>query len=115
MAFLLPATAIFVLAFFVKMAPWGWDNLKVMIWAYFIVLPFLWMRLITLWSTPVRAAVCFALFASGFVCLIGGLAAGRPGFGFSERAELDGVVRRVQDDRPVVGGPVGRPRVADRG
>jgi hypothetical protein len=91
MAFLLPATAIFVVAFFVKLAPWGWDNLKVMIWSYFIVLPFLWTRLIALWSIPVRAAVCFALFASGFVCLIGGLAAGRPGFGFAERAELDGV------------------------
>jgi hypothetical protein len=91
MAFLIPAAAIFALAYFVKMAPWGWDNLKLMIWAYFIVLPFLWTRLIALWSTPVRAAVCFALFASGFVCLIGGLAAGRPGFGFAERAELDGV------------------------
>jgi hypothetical protein len=91
MAFLLPATAIFVLAFLVKMAPWGWDNLKVMIWAYFIVLPFLWTRLITLWSMPVRAAACVALFASGFICLIGGLAVGQPGFGFAERAELDGV------------------------
>jgi hypothetical protein len=91
MAFLVPAVAIFVLAFFVKMAPWGWDNLKIMVWAYFIVLPFLWTHLIALWQAPVRAAVCVALFASGFVCLIGGLAAGRPGFGFAERAELDGL------------------------
>ena len=89
--FLSPAVAIFIAGFLFKFAPWGWDNLKVMIWSYFIVLPFMWTRLITLWSTPVRAAVCFALFASGFVCLIGGLAAGRPGFGFAERAELDGV------------------------
>jgi hypothetical protein len=40
---------------------------------------------------PARVAVCMALFASGFVSLFGGLAAGRPGFEFAKRAELDGV------------------------
>jgi len=91
LAFLLPATAIFVFAFFVKTAPWGWDNLKIMIWAYFLVLPFLWTHLIARWSTPVRVAICIVLFGSGFVSLLGGLAAGRNGFGFADRAELDEV------------------------
>src|SRR4029077_4912345 len=89
--FLLAATTIFVSAFFVKTAPWGWDNLKIMIWAYFLVLPFLWTHLIARWSTPVRVAICIALFGSGFVSLLGGLAAGRSGFGFANRAELDEV------------------------
>src|SRR6202049_1907992 len=89
LAFLLAATAIFVFAFFVKTAPWGWDNLKIMIWAYFLVLPFLWTHLIARWSMPVRVVVCIALFGSGFVSLLGGLAAGRDGFGFANRAELD--------------------------
>ena len=83
--FLLAATAIFVFAFFVKTAPWGWDNLKIMIWAYFLVLPFLWTHLIARWSMPVRVAICVALFGSGFVSLLGGLAAGRNGFGFADR------------------------------
>jgi hypothetical protein len=91
LVFLLPATAIFVFAFFVKTAPWGWDNLKIMIWAYFLVLPFLWTHLIARWPMPVRVAICIALFGSGFVSLLGGLAAGRNGFGFTDRAELDGV------------------------
>ncbi len=97
-AFLFPASAIFILAFFVQTAPWGWDNLKLMIWAYFLVLPFLWSDLIIRWSMPVRIAVCIALFGSGFISLFGGLAAGRPGFEFSDRAELDEIgiaVRRL--------------------
>ena len=89
--FLSAATAIFIFAFFVKTAPWGWDNLKIMIWAYFLVLPFLWTHLIARWPMPVQVAICIALFGSGFVSLLGGLAAGRNGFGFTDRAELDGV------------------------
>jgi hypothetical protein len=45
---------------------------------------------------PVRVAICIALFGSGFVSLLGGLAAGRNGFGFADRAELDGVGDAVQ-------------------
>jgi hypothetical protein len=89
--FLAAAAAIFILSFFVKMAPWGWDNLKVMVWAYFIVLPFLWTHLIARWALSTRVAVCILLFGSGFVSLLGGLAAGKPGFGFVNRAELDAV------------------------
>jgi hypothetical protein len=91
MVFLFAAIAIFAFAYFVKTAPWGWDNLKIMIWAYFLVLPFLWKELIIGWPIAVRAAVLFALFGSGCVSLLGGLAAGREGFGFADRAELDGV------------------------
>src|SRR5882762_2889940 len=108
-AFLLAATAIFVFAFFVKTAPWGWDNLKIMIWAYFLVLPFLWTHLIARWSMPVRVAVCIALFGSGFVSLFGGLAAGRSGFGFANRAELDEVgdaIRRLPGEARFAAYPI---------
>jgi hypothetical protein len=90
-AFVFGAATIFLFAFFVKTAPWGWDNLKIMIWSYFIVLPFLWRDLITQWEKPIRWAVCFALFASGFISLFGGLAAGKGGFGFASRGEVDAV------------------------
>ena len=95
-AFIFAATAIFLFFFSIKTAPWIWDNLKIGIWAYFIVLPFLWRKLITQWESPIRAAVCFAFFASGFVSLFGGLAAGRAGFGFAERGEVDAVHEAVQ-------------------
>lgn len=85
------AILLFLLTYFVKTAPWEWDNTKVLVWAYFIVLPFLWGDLIKPWPVTLRAAACLVLFASGFVTLIGGLKAGKDGFGFADRAELDGV------------------------
>ena len=95
-AFLLPAAVIFVSGLLFKFAPWEWDNLKLMIWAYFLVLPFLWSNLIARWSIPIRVGICVALFGSGFVSLFGGLAAGRPGFGIADRAELDAVGAAVR-------------------
>src|SRR5262249_22290431 len=90
-AFVFAATVIFIFFFSVKTAPWIWDNLKIGIWVYFIVLPFLWRQLIAQWEWPIRATVCFAFFASGFVSLLGGLAAVKGGFGFAQRGEVDAV------------------------
>jgi hypothetical protein len=95
-AFLLPALAIFVLGLLFQFAPWQWDNLKLMIWAYFLVLPFLWKDLIAHWNVPARALVCIALFGSGFISLFGGLSVGRPGFGIANRIELAGVGDAIQ-------------------
>src|SRR5947209_474876 len=95
-AFIFAATVIFIFFFSIKTAPWIWDNLKIGIWAYFILLPFLWRQLIMQWEVPVRVAVYFALFASGFVSLFGGLAAGKGGFGFAQRGEVDAVAYAVR-------------------
>jgi hypothetical protein len=90
-AFLLPAAAIFLLGCLIKFAPWEWDNIKIIVWAYFIILPFLWTDLIAHWPIHLRALVCVSLFASGFVSLFGGLAAGKTGFGVADRAEVEAV------------------------
>jgi hypothetical protein len=95
-AFAAPAVAIFIVVLLVKTAPWGWDNTKLMIWGYFIMLPFLWRDLIAPWPAPVRIGVCFVLFASGFVSLFGGLAAGSPGFDIATRTELNAVATVVR-------------------
>jgi hypothetical protein len=95
-AFVLPAVVIFAIGYFVQTAPWEWDNLKLMVWGYFLILPFLWSDLIGRWALPERAVTCLALFASGFVTLLGGLAAGHPGFGLIERAKLDGIGAAVR-------------------
>jgi hypothetical protein len=88
-AFVVPAILIFAIGYFFKTAPWEWDNLKLMVWGYFLILPFLWSDILGRWAFPERAALCIALFGSGFVTLMGGLAAGHPGFGLIERARLD--------------------------
>jgi hypothetical protein len=88
-AFVLPATGIFIFACLFRTAVWDWDNIKLIIWAYLILLPFLWRELIALWPTPIRVGICFAIFGSGFVSLFGGLAAGKGGYGFANRAEVE--------------------------
>ena len=90
-AFVVPAIALFIFACLVKTAPWEWDNIKLIIWAYLIVLPFVWSEIVSHWTFPVRAIVCLALFGSGFVSLFGGLAVGQTGFGLADRTELDAV------------------------
>ena len=88
-AFVIAAVVIFAFGYFVQTAPWDWDNLKLMVWGYFIILPFLWSDIIGRWAFPERAATCLLLFGSGFITLLGGLSAGHPGFGLIERARLD--------------------------
>lgn len=89
LAFLIPAAGIFLLACTIKFAPWEWDNTKIIIWAYFMILPFLWRDLIAGWPQTVKFCVCVLLFGSGFVSLFGGLAA--PGYDFATRSEIDAV------------------------
>lgn len=96
LAFITPAALIFLFAALVKTAPWEWDNIKLIIWAYVIALPFFWSDLIARWPVPVRAGLCVALFGSGVVSLFGGLLAERHGYGFADRAELDAVGRAVR-------------------
>jgi hypothetical protein len=91
MVFVIAAIVLFLLSVFVKMAPWGWDNIKILVWAYFIILPFLWSELLSRWPLALRAVIYVLLFGSGFVTLFGGLTIGRPGFGIADRAELDAV------------------------
>jgi hypothetical protein len=95
-AFVLSAVLIFAIGYFVQTAPWDWDNLKLMVWGYFLILPFLWSDLIGRWAFPERAVTCVALFASGFVTLLGGLTAGHPGFGLIDRARLDAIGSAVR-------------------
>src|SRR5438093_1673397 len=95
-AFVLSAVVIFAIGYFVQTAPWDWDNLKLMVWGYFLILPFLWSDLIGRWAFPERAVTCIALFASGFITLLGGLAAGHPGFGLMDRARLDAIGTAVR-------------------
>ena len=97
LAFVLPAAGIFLFAILVKTAPWGWDNTKLIIWAYFICLPFLWRDLIRQWPIAVRAGVCFLLFLSGFVCLFGGMKVGTPGFDIADRTELNTIATVLRD------------------
>jgi hypothetical protein len=95
-AYLAAAILIFLLSLCVKTAPWEWDNIKLLIWAYFITLPILWERLLRRWPAPARAGVCIIMFFSGFVSLIGGLGANKGGYELANRSEVDFVAAAVR-------------------
>lgn len=86
--FVFPAVAIFVLCCFFPLAPWPWDNMKLMLWSWLVVAPYLWAKVIRPLHWTGRAALCFALFFSGAVSLAGGLrgrapSSGHEGFGYT--------------------------------
>ena len=95
-AFVLPALYLFFLCCNVKFAPWEWDNTKLMIWAYLIVLPFVWDLVIVRFSFWTKAVVCELLFFSGFLTLFGGLRPDMPDRKFASRMELELVERAVR-------------------
>ncbi len=87
---------VFLLCCFVKFAPWEWDNTKLMLWSYLVVLPFLWSEMIGRWPWMLRAPACVLLFFSGLVSLIGGLDSKQTGFEIAQRSRLDGVAGAVR-------------------
>ena len=60
-AFVLPAGAAFLTCTVIAFAPWEWDNTKLMIWSYLIVLPFLWELLLARRPALVQWITCAAL------------------------------------------------------
>jgi hypothetical protein len=82
--------ATLVFCFLFAVAPWAWDNTKLLLWAYLALAPFLWSTLITRWPCWVRTAACILLFASGALALLGGLDS-RHGYKLADRAELAAV------------------------
>jgi hypothetical protein len=65
---LVPGLVLFAALFFVMLAPWDWDNTKLMLWCYVLVLPAIDGVLRRLPARP-RAAVHIVLFYSGALSL----------------------------------------------
>lgn len=107
--------------FFFALAPWAWDNTKLMLWGYLAIVPWLWTDLLATWQVSRRAAACALLFAPGAATLATGLDA-RHGYTLADRGELAAteiLLRRVPADariacQPLYNHPVlllGRPVV----
>ncbi len=92
-AVVLPALFLFFLCCHVRFAPWAWDNTKLMVWAYLLVLPSLWELILARWRLWARALACELLFFSGFVSLLGGLRG--EGYPIAKLAPLDAVADAV--------------------
>jgi hypothetical protein len=94
-------------SFLFQLAPWAWDNTKLILWAYVAIIPFLWSDLLRRWPTWIRGLTCLALFASGALSLVAGLDT-RHGYKLADRAELADthqLLRRIQPDTRLATAP----------
>jgi hypothetical protein len=98
---LVPALVGFVVLFFVMLAPAEWDNTKVMVWCYVLMLPALSEVVLDRLRPALKAAAWALLLFSGAVCVASSLR-GR-GFEIFRVEERDGVCRDLAalqaDDR----------------
>ena len=81
----------------IRFANWDWDNTKLMIWAWVIVLAALWNAVLARWPAPWRALTCTLLFFSGFLSLLGGIGSAHHGHGIIRLSTLDAVALAVRD------------------
>lgn len=86
---LFAASVTFIFCCFFTISPWAWDNTKLMIWSYLTVTPLLWQFLLRSLPTPLSAILCFLLFFSGAIALLGGLRS--PGYTVLPLPELQDV------------------------
>jgi hypothetical protein len=101
-----PALGSFALFFFVMLAPAEWDNTKLMLWSYLLMLPALSELVVDPLRPALKAAAWFVLFFSGMVCV----AASLRGRGFEvvrvpERDEVCLAVAALPADQRVATAP----------
>ena len=94
--FVWTALLIFLICCVVIFTPWEWDNMKLMMWSWLVIAPYIWTNLIAGLQLTARAALCFVLFFSGAVSLAGGLDA-RHGYTLARRSELDAWQHAIAD------------------
>jgi hypothetical protein len=88
---LVPALGIFALLFLVRLAPWAWDNTKVMLWCHVVMLPALESLVLARLRVALRAAALALLFASGVQAVLWGCFGKLPRLEILERAEYTAV------------------------
>jgi hypothetical protein len=88
---LVPALGIFALLFLVRLAPWAWDNTKLMLWCHVVMLPAFESLVLARLRVALRAAALALLFASGVQATLWGCFGKLPRLEIVERAEYTGV------------------------
>ena len=88
---LAPALVIFAALFVVRIAPWEWDNTKLMLWCYLVTLPPIEALVLARLRLAPRATLLVLLFFSGAVSVTAASAAARPELEILDQQEYDGV------------------------
>jgi hypothetical protein len=66
-----PGLALFVALFFVMLAPWAWDNTKIMLWCYLLLLPSVGELVVDRLAPWRRAVVLLAALLPGVISVVG--------------------------------------------
>jgi len=106
-AFVWPAAFIFISCLLIRFAPWPWDNMKLMLWSWIVITPYLWTELLVRRQPAVRAFVLILIFGSGAVTLEAGLD-GRHGYELIKRstlAQTAWVLRNVPNEAVIACAP----------
>lgn len=82
------ASGLAIACVLLRFAPWPWDNIKILIWCWLAVAPFLWSEILRPQPVPVRAVLLVVLFASGALSLFDGLSP-QHSYSITTRAELE--------------------------
>jgi len=91
-----PGLMLCTLFFFVMFTPWEWDNNKLMVWSYILLLPVFGAMFEEKVRPPWRAVVCGILFFSGGVGLYGEYLPANGGFGVLNIEEFDGICQTLR-------------------
>jgi hypothetical protein len=94
--FVTVAAVVFAFCAVVALTRWEWDNMKLMMWSWLALVPYLWALVLRPLPAVARGALCVVLFFSGAVSLIGGLDA-RHGYSLARRSELAAWRHALQD------------------
>lgn len=99
--FILPAIVLFIVFCNVMLAKWEWDNCKLLIWPYLILLPYIWDNFVLRLNKELKYIICFFLFFSGFVCVCGGFKEhqGYEIYKFYEVAQVNKAIRQIPIDK----------------
>ena len=87
-AFVWPSAIVFVLCMLIRFAPWPWDNMKLMLWSWVVIAPYLWRVFLEKRTLVLRFTAAVLLFGSGAVTLVSGLD-GRHGYELIKRGSLN--------------------------
>jgi hypothetical protein len=91
-----PALAVLAALFLVRLAPWEWDNTKVMLWCYVAALPSIGALVLARVARPWRACLAVGLLFSGAVSVLGASLGRGPRLEVLVRPEYEGVCRALE-------------------
>jgi len=94
-----PTLGIFAALFLVRLAPWEWDNTKVMLWCYVVTLAPIGSLVLGRVTPPWRVALVSSLLFSGAVSVTAASLGRGPRLEVLDLAERDGVCRALDGVR----------------